>query len=42
VRALYELLEAAVGTAEEMRERLRRIIAPERSPLWDGRVPRLD
>jgi hypothetical protein len=42
VRALYVLLEAAVGTAEEMRERLRRIIAPERSPLWDGRVPTLD
>ena len=42
VRALYGLLEAAVGTAEEMQERLRRIIAPERSLLWDGRIPTLD
>jgi hypothetical protein len=36
------LLETAVGTAEELRERLRRIIAPERPATWDGRVPSLD
>jgi len=42
VRALYQLLEATVASAEEMRERLRRIIAPDRAPMWDGRIPTLD
>jgi hypothetical protein len=33
VRALYELLDEQVGSAEALREHLRRIIAPERPPI---------
>ena len=43
VRALYELLEMEVGSAPELQERLRRIIAPQRPPiLWSGSLPTLD
>ena len=33
VRALYELLDEEFGSAEALREHLRRIIAPEREPI---------
>jgi hypothetical protein len=33
VRALYELLDEQSGSAEALREHLRRIIAPERPPI---------
>jgi hypothetical protein len=42
VRALFDLLEEEVGNADELRERLRRIIAPQRKPFGGGHVPRLD
>ena len=47
VRALYELLETdELGTVEAFREKLRRIIAPERQPIAepnsDTYIPTLD
>ena len=42
VRALFDLLEAEVGSAEAFREELRAIIAPQRPPYSGGYVPRLD
>ena len=38
VDALYALLEAEVGTAEEMREQLRRIVAPSAPSVVLGPV----
>ncbi len=42
VRALYDLLELEVVSADAFRERLREIIAPHREPFGGGYVPRLD
>ena len=42
VRALYDLLEEEVASADVFRERLRRIIAPQREPFGGGYVPHLD
>jgi hypothetical protein len=42
VRALFDLLDDEVGSAEVMRERLRAIIAPHRPPFTGGYIPRLD
>ena len=43
VRALYDLLDSEIGTAEAFREQLRIIIAPEREPFsGGGYIPGLD
>ena len=42
VRALYDLLDSEVASAEDFRESLRKIIAPQREPFGGGYVPRLD
>ena len=42
VRALFDLLEEELGSADAFRERLREIIAPHRDPFGGGYVPSLD
>lgn len=46
VEALHELLHVEVASADDLRERLRAILAPDQAPipLVDGRavIPRLD
>lgn len=46
VRALFTLLDEDLSSAEAFRERLRRIIAPERPPIVEepaeAYVPRMD
>jgi hypothetical protein len=47
VRALYDLLDSGAGDVEVLRERLRRIIAPQRPPITtaepgNGYVPSMD
>jgi hypothetical protein len=46
VRALYDLLDEELKSADALRERLRRIIAPERPPIppspEDAYVPTMD
>jgi hypothetical protein len=42
VRALYDLLDAELASADAFREKLRAIIAPHRTPSGGGYIPRLD
>lgn len=39
VRALYGLLEVDFTTVDALREQLRRIVAPERAPIEEVRLP---
>ena len=42
VRALFDLLEEQVASADDLRERLRQIIAPQREPIGAIYIPHLD